>query len=854
MHHFDEAGFSSATYKVLYQIAERATTEETLFEFSGALHRLLAELIPAKNLYLCLLSEQPGRLNFPYYVDERDGDSMQELDVPMRLGLTEFVLRTGVAELIDQPRYLALQRNGEITQATGDLTFNSWLGVPLHIKGKIGGVLTVQSYDNSVSYQASDAHLLSFVARHVSTAIERKQSYDALRAAHVELERETRQRRQSETMYRVFYQLAVRAAEGDSLHDFSARVHELLGQLMLAPNCYISLCDVARRLKHFPYYVDERDGDTLQRTDVPMRLGLTEFVIATGRSQLVDQTRLAQLQADGLVTQAQGDLSFTAWLGVPLHIRGTVDGVLAVQSYAEGAVYTEADAEVLAHVAHHVSGAIERMQAYEAMHRSEERYRLVIENVEEGMIVLQGEHIVFANARASEIARISREEFLTVGFLHRVHPDDHALIQERRRRRLAGENVINHYQIRLLQPDGTIQWLEIGVTVVPWEGQPATLTFYSDITDRKLLEQELHRTSSEREAILNSALVGIVFSRSRDYEWVNDKFAEMVGYSRDELVGQSSSLVNASQAQWEQAGAETRAALANVGTYTAERQLRRKNGELFWAHLAGRCVRHLDPDSGVIWTFLDITGRKQAEQEIRDALDRQKELNELRSRFVAMTSHEFRTPLATILSSAELLKYYGDRLPAHEKAEVIQSIESSVQRMTRMMDRVLLIGKVEAQMLEFNPERVDLVALCLSLAEEARAQLPDSPCVLRTDFADDVGSGHYDEKLLGHIFGNLLSNAIKYSPLGGDVCFRAYSHGSDMVFEVTDNGIGIPADEIAHLFESFHRSSNVGNIQGTGLGLAIVKKSVDLHGGRIEVRSEQGRGTCFTVRLAIQLH
>jgi len=498
------------------------------------------------------------------------------------------------------------------------------------------------------------------------------------------------------------------------------------------------------------------------------------------------------------------------------------------------------------------SDITDRKSMIDTLHRSEERYRLVIENVGEGMIVLQGEHIVFANARAAEIARISHEEFLSVGFLHRVHPDDHAIIQERRRRRLAGEDVINHYQIRLLQPDGEIQWLEIGVTIVPWEGQPATLTFYSDITDRKLLEEELHRTSSEREAILNSALVGIVLSRNREHEWVNEKFAEMVGYQREELIGQSSQLVHASEAEWKLAGAPTRAALSTVGTFTAERQLKRKNGELFWAHLAGRCVRPLDPDSGVIWTFLDITERKQAEQEIRDALDRQKELNELRSRFVAMTSHEFRTPLATILSSAELLKYYGDRLPTQEKNEVLQSIESSVQRMTRMLDRVLLIGKVEAHMLEFNPEKIDLVALCHGLVEEARTQLPDSTCTVHTDFEVGDGMGMYDEKLLGHIFGNLLSNAIKYSPNGGGVGFKIYQQAGDMVFEVSDQGIGIPADEIAHLFESFHRSSNVGNIQGTGLGLAIVKNSVDLHGGRIEVRSELGKGTCFTVRLESQ--
>lgn len=495
------------------------------------------------------------------------------------------------------------------------------------------------------------------------------------------------------------------------------------------------------------------------------------------------------------------------------------------------------------------SDITDRKAMIDTLHRSEERYRLVIENVGEGMIVLQGEHIVFANARAAEIARISHEEFLSVGFLHRVHPEDHAIVQERRRRRLAGEDVINHYQIRLLQPDGEIQWLEIGVTIVPWEGQPATLTFYSDITDRKLLEEELHRTSSEREAILNSALVGIVFSRNREQEWVNEKFAEMVGYRREELIGQSSLLVHATEAEWLAVAAPTRAALSTVGTYTAERRLKRKNGELFWAHLAGRCVRPLDPDSGVIWTFLDITERKQAEQEIRDALDRQKELNELRSRFVAMTSHEFRTPLATILSSAELLKYYGERLPAEEKTAVIRSIESSVQRMTRMLDRVLLIGKVEAHMLEFNPEKVDLVALCHNMVDEARTQLPDSTCTVHTTIADGIGWGVYDEKLLGHIFGNLLSNALKYSPDGGTVRFTVHARDGGAKFEVADEGIGIPADEIPHLFGSFHRASNVGGIQGTGLGLAIVKNAVDKHGGRITVTSTPGEGTRFTVWL-----
>jgi signal transduction histidine kinase len=165
---------------------------------------------------------------------------------------------------------------------------------------------------------------------------------------------------------------------------------------------------------------------------------------------------------------------------------------------------------------------------------------------------------------------------------------------------------------------------------------------------------------------------------------------------------------------------------------------------------------------------------------------------------------------------------------------------------------VLLIGQVEAEMLECKPGQTDVLALCHEIVEEARVQQPATGCelvMIVTDFEALPATGLFDAKLLRHILGNLLSNAIKYSPKGGRVMFRASSQAGQTVFAVEDHGIGIPPDEMPHLFESFHRASNVGNIQGTGLGLAIVKKSVELHGGRIDVQSEPGRRTCFTVTL-----
>lgn len=256
-----------------------------------------------------------------------------------------------------------------------------------------------------------------------------------------------------------------------------------------------------------------------------------------------------------------------------------------------------------------------------------------------------------------------------------------------------------------------------------------------------------------------------------------------------------------------------------------------------------------DGSQGLLIFFLDITQRHNADLAMRAALDRQQELNELRTRFVAMTSHEFRTPLATILSSQELLNFYGDRLEKDEKQKVLDAIESGVHRMTRMLDRVLLLGKADAHMLEFAPQAIDLAALCETLMAEAKSQQPTSTCEVVSEWPADLGVGLFDEKLLRHILSNLLSNAIKYSPNGGMVRFKISTQNAQTVFEVSDQGIGIPAHEIEHLFESFHRASNVGTIAGTGLGLAIVKESVALHGGQITVHSVFGSGTTFTVTL-----
>ena len=168
----------------------------------------------------------------------------------------------------------------------------------------------------------------------------------------------------------------------------------------------------------------------------------------------------------------------------------------------------------------------------------------------------------------------------------------------------------------------------------------------------------------------------------------------------------------------------------------------------------------------------------------------------------------------------------------------------------RLQDLIVEVRDTEGRLLrnELKAVVVDLRDRIMAAHEMLTSSLTET-IVLACDIAPEVGVGRYDEKLLRHIFGNLLSNAIKYSPQGGRVVFEVRREEGATVFRVADQGIGIPPDEIAHLFESFHRASNVGSIPGTGLGLAIVKNAVEVHGGHIAVESRLGAGTTFTVRL-----
>ncbi|MFN6518819.1 MAG: ATP-binding protein [Nostoc sp. CreGUA01] len=242
---------------------------------------------------------------------------------------------------------------------------------------------------------------------------------------------------------------------------------------------------------------------------------------------------------------------------------------------------------------------------------------------------------------------------------------------------------------------------------------------------------------------------------------------------------------------------------------------------------------------------------RESEERTRQALVKEQELNELKSNFVAMVSHEFRTPMTTIRTAVDILEYNSDKLTDERRTKYFDRIQNAINQMLHLLDEILFLSKTEVAKIEYKPTLLNLENFCRELTDILQINAGTQYRIIFT-FEGESTEAKMDEDLLNCIFTNLISNAIKYSSENSIIWFDLICKDRLATFQVRDKGIGIPLKDQTHLFETFYRASNVGAIQGTGLGLSIVKKCVELHGGHIQLESEQGVGTTVIVTLPLQ--
>lgn len=390
------------------------------------------------------------------------------------------------------------------------------------------------------------------------------------------------------------------------------------------------------------------------------------------------------------------------------------------------------------------------------------------------------------------------------------------------------------------------------------EEEKRILTFVAEQTalaiDRKRAEQALRESEAKFRALFEASGQGVMLHDEEKFLEVNPAAVRILGYDRaEEIIGKHPAQTSAEV----QPGGERADILArkHIERCVAEGVVRfewlacnPRGGEVPLEVILTRI-----PMGGryIIQAVIhDISDRKKAENELLRALAREKELGQLKSNFVSMVSHEFRTPLGIIMSSAEILRDYLEQLEPEDRLHHLQSIARNTRRMSDLMEEVLLLGQFEAGKMDFQPASIDLASFCRRLVDEMLSAT-DRRCPIQLSVGPISGTAQADERLLRHIFTNLITNAVKYSEAGLPVRLDLKAEGQDAVWTVQDEGIGIPEPDLEWLFNAFHRGRNVGQRPGTGLGLVIVKRCVELHGGRIKVESKLGVGTTVHIRLPI---
>jgi len=254
--------------------------------------------------------------------------------------------------------------------------------------------------------------------------------------------------------------------------------------------------------------------------------------------------------------------------------------------------------------------------------------------------------------------------------------------------------------------------------------------------------------------------------------------------------------------------------------------------------------------TAIITSGRDITKAKEVEKSLNAALQKEKELNELKTQFISTVSHEFRTPLTSIFSSVDLLELFGDKWSIEKKKKQFNQMRGSIHRLTGMLDDVLQISRTESGKTPVNYEKIDIGVLIKSILKEAEPLLTPKHKFVNNIILEQK-SYYLDKEIIRTILLNLLSNAIKYSPEGGNIEIISKREEIHLLLSVKDVGLGIKEKDLKDIFSKFFRTEDAGHIQGTGLGLSIVKRLVAKINGEITVSSKFGEGTIFTVKIPI---
>lgn len=500
----------------------------------------------------------------------------------------------------------------------------------------------------------------------------------------------------------------------------------------------------------------------------------------------------------------------------------------------------------------------ERKQGEFALRRSEERYRLLVDNLKEVVFQTdqQGE-LTFLNPFWKTMTGYNVDESLGQPFYNYISPEGQLKSQAMFKEFVAHRKTSARLVIRYRHKAGYDCWAEIFTQVLTDDsGQPTgTAGTVTDITERKQAMDDLRRSEQRFRDIAENIneIFWIHAAQTMQLLYVNPVYEAITGLSisdaHDNPLDYLKLVAEEDQLLLKTAYARyIRSEAVNV-----QFRVTIASGELRWFDIRTFVKKST---AGVALSYIgiatDITSQKEKEVVLQQSLAREQELNRLKSQFVSTASHEFRTPLATIQSSVDLIKLYTSQPPAKAQPAIqrhLLVIEKEIANFSGLLADMLTFGKIEAGKIPFTPQWVDMLALAETVITTHFSERTDHRTVELT-VAGTPRPIFADPTLMSHALVNLLSNAFKFSSENTGL-HLSFSE-SKFILTVSDTGIGIPADDMTHLFETFFRAQNAINIQGSGMGLVITRQFIERHGGQLTLESQENKGTTCTIVLPEQ--
>lgn len=629
------------------------------------------------------------------------------------------------------------------------------------------------------------------------------------------------------------------------------KVVEVLGQATQVDRCYIftNRMDTDGKLKL--YYTQEWCNTGIEPyLGAPELSGHTYDVFPGLYDTFINNISLFGLVKDSTNTKFKETMEMQgiqSYLFTPIFCDGNFWGWMGYDDCTHERNWEQTDVDVLFAVARNIGLRLHREQAEEKFKAAEDRLNLAISISKQGLWEwdLKTDSVIFSDYFA-EMLGYEPEKFeqTYANWRSLVNPEDLVITENKIKDYL--EKKTNDYTVdlRMRHKKGHEIWVK-GAGIAKWDKDGTPLYIVGtqmDITELKTQQLVIEQQRNEYDQLINNLAEAVFRLNSKmEFSFINDFWFNISGYKKTDSIHTSilDYIIEEDRILAKQCFLSLNK--EQEDSTVQELRIRNKNGEIQWVQIIARrfSMNADNENSAIAGSIIDITNRKESEQK---AL----ELTELKSNFVTMASHQFRTPLTVIYSNIELLENYAEHIDvkiANRLLKLGKRIKSEINRMTDLMNNILLFGKYDSREPTLNTKPSDLSILCKRVINTYFSKQGDGR---KVQFCSDDHIKRpvkIDELFFTYILTNIISNAFKYSEGEQNPEVSVYHKPDCVEIKVRDYGIGVPKDEINKLFDSFYRASNTSTIPGSGLGLVVAKQFMELHGGTIKLESKLGAGS-----------